>query len=47
MGKTEKIPIVFSIWIPIFLLIIIGFSIVGILRTFESDLLNYLSDFEN
>jgi len=28
----------------IFLLIIIGFSIVGVLRTFESDLLNYFPD---
>ena len=30
----------------IFLLIIIGFSIVGILRTFESDLLNYFPETE-
>ena len=30
----------------IFLLIIIGFSIVGILRTFESDLLNYFPEME-
>ena len=28
----------------IFLLIIIGFSIVGVLRTFESDLLNYFPE---
>ena len=27
----------------IFLLIIIGFSVVGVLRTFENDLLNYFS----
>jgi len=30
----------------IFLLIIIGFSIVGILRTFENDLLNYFPETE-
>jgi len=29
-----------------FLLIIIGFSIVGILRTFENDLLNYFPETE-
>jgi len=30
----------------VFLLIIIGFSIVGILRTFENDLLNYFPETE-
>ena len=30
----------------IFLIIIIGFSIVGILRTFENDLLNYFPEME-
>ena len=30
----------------IFLLIIIGFSIVGVLRTFENDLLNYFPETE-
>ena len=30
----------------IFLLIIIGFSIVGILKTFENDLLNYFPEME-
>ena len=30
----------------IFLLIIIGFSIVGILKTFEDDLLNYIPEIE-
>ena len=31
----------------IFLLIIVGFSLVGVLKTFENDLLNYFPEAEN
>ena len=52
MGDREKLP---GVYIPkeglgffgyVFLLIIIGFSIVGILKTFETDLIDYFPKME-
>ena len=52
MADREKLPDIYKpkqglgFFGYIFLLIIIGFSIVGVLRTFENDLLNYFPQTE-
>ena len=52
MDETKKLPDVYKpkqglgFFGYIFLLIIIGFSVVGILRTFENDLLNTFPEME-
>ncbi|MDC0059742.1 hypothetical protein OAJ18_01835, partial [Pelagibacteraceae bacterium] len=52
LDDTKKLPDVYKpkqglgFFGYVFLLIIIGFSIVGVLRTFENDLLNYFPETE-
>ena len=52
IGSREKLPDIYKpkqglgFFGYIFLLIIVGFSIVGILKTFEDDLLNYFPESE-
>ena len=52
IGNREKLPDIYKpkeglgFFGYIFLLIIVGFSIVGILKTFENDLLNYFPESE-
>ena len=52
MSNREKLPDIdqpkqgLGFFGYVFLLIIIGFSIVGVLRTFENDLLNYFPETE-
>ena len=52
MGDREKLPDVYTpkeglgFFGYIFLLIIIGFSIVGVLKTFETDLIDHFPNME-